>query len=187
MGLIEPFHVRLLHKDLDSRPLTITRATPRKNPRSEKYTTNAGLLNKTSRSSRECVGSGTIPNIAISTAPPAMRMVPRTIQAENTSPRSRRAKKAFHNSDTAPSGARMTTGSDAIWNSEPKMFENMYMPTAEDVQQYRSWGVDNDELTETEQPQPDEAEKSVIRAKEWVLVSTHGRRYSFFCSCSGRA
>ena len=122
----------------DSRPLTMPRATARKNPRSEKYTTNAGLLNKTSRSSRECVGSGTIPNIAISTAPPAMRIVPRTIQAENTSPRSRRAKKAFHNNDTAPSGARMTTGSDAIWNSEPRMFEDMNMPIAEGVQQHGS-------------------------------------------------
>lgn len=57
-----------------------------------------------------------------------MRIVPRIIQAENTSPRSRRAKKAFHNNDTAPRGARMTTGSEAIWKSEPRMFEDMNMP-----------------------------------------------------------
>ena len=121
-------HVRLVHKEHQSTPLTVTRATARKNPRSEKYTMNVGLLNKTRRSSRECVGSGTIPNTAISTAPPAMRMVPRIIQAENTSPRSNRAKKAFHRSDTAPRGARMTTGSEAIWNSEPRMLEDMNMP-----------------------------------------------------------
>ena len=138
MGLIELLRVRLVHRDRNSGPLTIIRATATKNPRSEKYTMNAGLLNKTRRSSRECVGSGTIPNTAISTAPPAMRMVPRSIQAENTSPRSRRAKKAFHSSDTAPSGARMTTGSEAIWNSEPRMFEDMNMPIGGGVQWNRS-------------------------------------------------
>jgi len=103
---------------------------------------NAGLLNKTRRSSRECVGSGTIPNTAISTAPPAMRMVPRSIQALNTSPSSRRAKKAFHSSDTAPSGARMTTGSEAIWNSEPKMFEDIKTPIGDGVQRTGSWGCE---------------------------------------------
>ena len=125
--------MRLVHNNPSSRSLTVTRATATKNPRSEKYTMNAGLLNSTRRSSRECVGSGTIPNTAISTAPPAMRKVPRIIQAENTSPRSRRAKKAFHSNDTAPSGARMTTGSEAIWNSEPRMFDDMNIPTAEGV------------------------------------------------------
>ena len=113
---------------------------------------NAGLLNKTRRSSRECVGSGTIPNTAISTAPPAMRMVPRSIQAENTSPRSRRAKKAFHSSDTAPSGARMTTGSEAIWNSEPRMFEDMKMPigggcSVEQVLRVERWLADRTRAT----------------------------------------
>lgn len=113
---------------------TMMRPTPRKNPRSEKYITNAGLLNKMRRSSRERVGSGTMPNSAIRTAPPAMRMVPRIIQPENKSPRSRRAKKAFHSNDTAPSGARITTGSEAIWNSEPRMFEVMNMPEVLGVQ-----------------------------------------------------
>jgi len=141
VGLIDRC-VRLVSKDAGSLLLTVTRATARKNPRSEKYTMNAGRLNKTRRSSREWVGSGTIPNTAISTAPPAMRMVPRIIQAENTSPRRRRAKKAFHSSDTAPRGARMTTGSEAIWNSEPRMFEVMNMPVAEGVsakQVLRAW------------------------------------------------
>ena len=60
------------------------------------------------------------------------------IHAENTSPRSRRAKKAFHNNDTAPSGARITTGSEAIWNKEPRMFEDMNIPAKQYVQQNRS-------------------------------------------------
>jgi hypothetical protein len=47
-------------------------------------------------------------------APPAMRMVPRIIHGENLSPRMRRAKKAFQSSETAPRGARMTTGREAI-------------------------------------------------------------------------
>lgn len=140
-GSNQSSRVRLAHEDLKSMPLTVTRATARKNPRSEKYTMNAGLLNKTRKSSRECVGSGTIPNTAISTAPPAMRMVPTIIHAENTSPRRRRAKKAFHSSDTAPSGARMTTGSEAIWNNEPRMFEDMNMPVVERVQRNGFWGV----------------------------------------------
>lgn len=75
---------------------------------------NAGRLNRTNRSSRECVGSGTIPKTAIRTAPPAMKSVPRTIQIEKASPRSIRAKNAFHSSETAPRGARITTGKDAI-------------------------------------------------------------------------
>jgi hypothetical protein len=49
-----------------------------------------------------------MPNIAMRTAPPAMRRVPRIKQAKNE----------FHRRETAPSGARMTTGSEAIWNSE---------------------------------------------------------------------
>lgn len=91
-------------------PLTVPRAAARKKLRSEKYTTNAGLLNKT-RSSGGCVGSGTIQNTAISTAPPA------------------------HSNNTAPSGARMTTDSEAIWNNEPRMFEVMNVLVGEDVQQ----------------------------------------------------
>ena len=96
------------------RGLTIARHTTVNTPKSEKYTMKVGLLNSSSRSSRECVGSGTIPKTAIRTAPPAIQRVLRTIHGENTSPRMRRAKKAFHSSDTAPSGARMTTGSEAI-------------------------------------------------------------------------
>lgn len=86
---------------------------------------NVGLLNSTNRPSIDLVCSGTIPNIAIRTAPPAMRIVPMAIHLENTSPRIIRAKKAFHSKETAPNGARMTTGSDAIWNKEPNMFEEM--------------------------------------------------------------
>jgi hypothetical protein len=66
-----------------------------------------------------------MPKIAIRTAPPAMRRVPRIIQRENTSPRMKQAKNAFHRRETAPRGARMTTGSEAIWNSEPRMLEEM--------------------------------------------------------------
>lgn len=83
-------------------------------PKSEKYTTKTGRLNSISRSSRECVGSGTMPNTATRTAPPAMSKVPISIHIENTSPRSILAKNAFHRRDTAPRGARMTTGSEAI-------------------------------------------------------------------------
>lgn len=61
--------------------------------------------------------------MAISTAPPPMKRVPIIMNLEKTSPRMRRAKKAFHSSETAPSGARMTTGSDAIWKIEPRMLE----------------------------------------------------------------
>ena len=63
--------------------------------------------------------------MAMRTAPPAIKIVPIIIQAENTSPSRKRAKKAFHNKDTAPKGARMTTGSDAIWNNEPSTLEDM--------------------------------------------------------------
>jgi hypothetical protein len=37
----------------------------------------------------------------------------------------KQAKKVLHRRDTAPRGAIMTTGSEAIWNSEPKMLEEM--------------------------------------------------------------
>jgi hypothetical protein len=108
--------------------LTMMRATSVNTPSKEKYTTNAGRLKSSSRSSNERVGSGTIPNSAMSTAPPAMHSVLNTIHGENTSPRISLAKNAFHRSDTAPRGARITTGSEAIWNMEPKRFEEMKMP-----------------------------------------------------------
>jgi hypothetical protein len=111
-------------------------------PNSEKYTINAGRLKSSSRSSNECVGSGTMPKTAIKTAPPAIQRVLMTIHGENTSPRIRRAKKAFHRRDTAPRGARMTTGSEAIWNIEPKRFDEMKIPNA------RSW-YQLEKLTET--------------------------------------
>ncbi len=95
------------------------------NPRMEKYTTNVGRLNSSSRSSNECVCSGTIPKTAMRTAPPAMKMVPNIIHGEKTSPSRKRAKKAFQSNDTAPRGARMTTGSDAICTSEPKMLDDI--------------------------------------------------------------
>ena len=94
--------------------LTITRATVVNKPRSEKYTMKAGRLNNLRRSSNECVGSGTMPNSAMRTAPPAMHRVLSTIHGENTSPRMSLAKNAFQRSDTAPSGAKITTGSEAI-------------------------------------------------------------------------
>jgi hypothetical protein len=65
--------------------------------------------------------------MAMRTAPPAMRRVPRIIQSENTSPRMKQAKKSFHKRETAPSGARMTTGRDAIWNNDPRILEEMKM------------------------------------------------------------
>ena len=83
-------------------------------PNVEKYATKAGRLNSSRRASMDLVGSGTMPNTAMRTAPPAIRIVPRIIQGEKTSPRSRRAKKAFHNKERAPRGAKMTTGRDAI-------------------------------------------------------------------------
>ena len=89
---------------------------------------NAGRLNRTKRSSSERVGSGKIPKTAMSMAPPAMRIVPINIQMEKTSPRSILAKKAFQSSETAPRGAKMTTGSEAIWNIEPKRLEDMKIP-----------------------------------------------------------
>lgn len=94
---------------------------------------NVGRLNSSSRSSRECVGSGTMPNIAIRTAPPAIHSVLRAIHGEKTSPSIRRAKNAFHSRDTAPRGARMTTGRDAIWKMEPKRLEDMKIPKHEAV------------------------------------------------------
>jgi len=51
--------------------------------------------------------------------------VPIIIHGENTSPRRRRAKNAFQSKETAPRGARMTTGSDAIWTKDPIRFEKM--------------------------------------------------------------
>lgn len=76
--------------------------------------TKAGRLKSSNKSSNEWVGSGTIPKTAISTAPPAIRIVPKIIHGENTSPRIKRAKNAFQSNETAPKGARMTTGSEAI-------------------------------------------------------------------------
>lgn len=96
-------------------------------PRIEKYIKNAGLLKSLRRSSSERVCSGTMPNTAMRTAPPAIRMVPRIIHGENTSPKMKRAKKAFHRRDTAPRGARITTGSDAICTRDPRMLEEMKM------------------------------------------------------------
>jgi hypothetical protein len=38
-------------------------------------------------------------------------------------PRMKQAKNVFHRKETTPSGVRMMTGSEAIWNSEPRMLE----------------------------------------------------------------
>jgi hypothetical protein len=80
-----------------------------------------------------------MPKIAIRTAPPAMRRVPRIIQTENTSPRMKHAKNAFHRRETAPNGARITTGREAIWNSEPRILEVMNM--TEETRSDNSIGV----------------------------------------------
>lgn len=61
--------------------------------------------------------------MAMRTAPPAMSSVPSISQNEKAFPRMTHAKNAFHKRETAPSGARMTTGSDAIWTMEPRMLE----------------------------------------------------------------
>lgn len=90
------------------------RQTTTTKPKREKYATKAGLPHSSKRSSSDLVGSGTMPKIAMSTAPPAMKNVPRIIHKEKTSPRMKRAKKAFQRRDTAPRGARITTGRDAI-------------------------------------------------------------------------
>lgn len=110
------------------RRLTIARATKVKTPSKEKYTMKAGRLNSARRSSNECVGSGTIQNSAMRTAPPAMHSVLITIHGENTSPNMSLAKKAFQSRETAPRGARITTGSEAIWKIEPKRLEEMKIP-----------------------------------------------------------
>jgi hypothetical protein len=83
-------------------------------PSKEKYTIKVGLRKSSSRFSRDRVGSGTIPKNAMSTAPPAMKRVARIIHDEKTSPRINLANSAFHKSETAPSGAKITTGKEAI-------------------------------------------------------------------------
>ena len=65
--------------------------------------------------------------MAINTAPPAIRTVPMIIHGEKTSPSSSREKNAFQRRETAPSGARITTGSDAIWKREPRTLDEMKM------------------------------------------------------------
>ena len=64
-----------------------------------------------------------MPNIAMRTAPATMSRVPRTSHGEKTSPKINMANAAFERSETAPNGARMRTGKEAIWKSDPRMFE----------------------------------------------------------------
>jgi hypothetical protein len=99
--------------------------TVKTKPSMEKYAMKVGRPKRWSKSSKECVVSGTIPKIAIRMAPPATRMVPSIIHGEKTSPSRKRAKKAFQRRDTAPSGARMTTGSDAICTNDPNMLDDI--------------------------------------------------------------
>src|SRR5260370_34190470 len=94
-------------------------------PSTEKYTIKVGRLKSWSRSSKERVCSGTIPKKAIRTAPPAMKMAPRNIHGEKTSPSRKRAKQAFQRRDRAPRAARMTTGSDAICTNDPSMLDDL--------------------------------------------------------------
>jgi hypothetical protein len=82
-------------------------------PSRVKYATNAEWKNIMSRSSSEWANSGTMSNIVMRTAPPAMKRVPRMKQAKNV----------FHRRETASSEARMMTGSEPIWNSEPRTLE----------------------------------------------------------------
>ena len=91
------------------------------------------------------MGSGTMPKTAMRTAPPAMSIVPMIIHGENTSPRSRRAKNAFHRSETAPRGARITTGSEAIWKRDPRILEEIKIakPKSQRLQMCVSEGSDN--------------------------------------------
>ena len=97
------------------------------NPKTEKYAMKVGRLSRRSKSSRDRVDSGTMPKNAIKTAPPAIRMVPKIIPGKKTSPSMKQANKAFHKRDTAPSGARITTGREAIWTSDPRILEEMNM------------------------------------------------------------
>lgn len=115
---------RLGQDDMGEALLTAASDTTTTNPKILKYTTNPLLLNSSSKSSKLLVGSGTIPKTAMSTAPAAMKIVPRIIHGEKTSPRRRRAKNAFQRRDTAPNGARMTTGREAIWTREPRILED---------------------------------------------------------------
>lgn len=112
---------------INSDTLTTARDTKTTNPKMEKYAMNAGRWKSLNRSSNDRVCSGTIPKKAMRIAPPAMKMVPRIIHGENTSPKSKRAKNAFQSKDTAPNGARMTTGRDAIWTNEPSILDEMNM------------------------------------------------------------
>lgn len=66
-----------------------------------------------------------MPKIAINTAPPAMKSVATIIQDVSCSPRINLAKKAFHKSETAPRGAKITTGREAICTREPRTLEDM--------------------------------------------------------------
>lgn len=100
-----------------------TASTP--TPRRVKYTTNDVRPNNLRRSSNECVGSATMPNMPMRTAPTTTKRVPKSMNLENTSPRITRAKNAFHNKETAPSGAKITTGRDAIWKTEPSTFDDI--------------------------------------------------------------
>ena len=164
--------------------LTIAKQTRTANPNRVKYATKAGREKSISRSSREWVGSGTMPKIAMRTAPPAMKRVPRIIQRENTSPRMKQAKNAFHNKETAPRGARMTMGREAIWNTEPRMLEVINM-TAEVGQTTVSGGAQR--RTESKQPKPRSG-----RARSALILwvgqrDTHGRRCSTRWRSSGRA
>lgn len=162
--------------------LTTARHTTTVSPKSEKYTMKAGRLNSCSKSCREWVGSGTMPKMAMRTAPPAMRRVPISIHAENTSPSRRRAKKAFQRRETAPSGARMTTGSAAIWNTEPKRLEDMKMPVETD-QRYAMYS----KIVNTYQSLATIVCVPVRMYDGLKAYATHGLRCSTLCCSSGNA
>lgn len=87
------------------------------------------------------------------------------IHGEKTLPRSKRAKKAFHNSETAPSGARITTGNEAIWKREPRMLDEMKMEKPSN-QRLHTWVSHYD---------------SKVKGERW----TDGLLYSTRCWSSG--
>lgn len=102
------------------------------------------------------------------TAPPAIKSVPRIIHGENTSPSRNLAKKAFQSRETAPRGASITTGREAIWTRDPRMLEEMKMakPSSHNLHNHeRVRKTDSDKERRGD---------------------NHGRLCSTRCSCSGK-
>jgi hypothetical protein len=131
------------------------------------------------------VGSGTIPKMAMRTAPPAIAIVPNIMYGLKTSPSNRRAKNAFHKSDTAPRGASITTGSEAIWKSDPRRLEEINIP----VRWCSSGPCYREAVTRPRTHRNLEATAYINSFTDIFKCqrkgTTHGLRCSTFCSCSG--